>query len=263
MLLFGIDKVAPWYFFSDIVADINPWTLHVTKVSGGILCKVDQYDDPRAAVDPDAAIAAVPATLLGHILPGILVCTLNLTFTEVSSSTFKNVVVSTFVASPIIVSNLTKAIFTGIKRLRRAQITSPLLVEEPKTAHEELPYSSASMVKDVYAAIFAIQASQHLISIAQYLWSLNKYERFKLIQAMERKSILNSPLSVFKLSTITFGLYTVWDLRTKGYITTREAIWAAVTFGLGHGCVGIGADYTGLWWWRECVLERAGHYSRA
>lgn len=47
------------------------------------------------------------------------------------------------------------------------------------------------------------------------------------------------------------GLFTVWDLRCKGLVTTQEAIRGALLFVVAQPLTGPGAAITALWWWRE------------
>lgn len=251
MQCLGIDIVAPCEFLLSIVSA--------------------RSNGPPSPIDPDAAIAALPATLLGHVLPCLLMSTLHITATDVSRSrwNFKAHVCRAVFVSPMIVSSLTMAIFAGIKWLRRRHLLSPVPAEVGGSAQDDSSSSSGSAVKTAYAAMFTVQVSQHIFEScrlalsARQMWG--SYCHVVLDQWKQNTPwgpIQNSPHFVLACSTIIFCLHTVWDLRRMGYITTREAGWAVLTFGLGLRTVGIGADYAGLWYWREGVLERAGHYSR-
>lgn len=69
-------------------------------------------------------------------------------------------------------------------------------------------------------------------------------------------SLLSRPLAVYELATLTFSLFTVWDLWRREVVTSREARLAALGCLVGPVLVGPGALSAGLWYWRECIVAR-------
>ncbi|XPS80795.1 hypothetical protein M3J07_012766 [Ascochyta lentis] len=57
------------------------------------------------------------------------------------------------------------------------------------------------------------------------------------------------------LSGVSYGIYTIYELRRRGLITSKRAVWGVVGFISAQGVVGPGSGLVGLWWWREEVLS--------
>ncbi|PSN72628.1 FAD/NAD(P)-binding domain-containing protein [Corynespora cassiicola Philippines] len=53
------------------------------------------------------------------------------------------------------------------------------------------------------------------------------------------------------IATVLYGAYSVFDLRQKGRVTSKEAIFATLAFLGSQVLIGPGAAFVGLWWWRE------------
>lgn len=53
---------------------------------------------------------------------------------------------------------------------------------------------------------------------------------------------------------LIFLLYTVWDIRRWGYISTATALRVALAVIVGQVFVGPPATYAGAWYWRESVI---------
>lgn len=173
-----------------------------------------------------------------------------------------------------------------MRHLRDGASSASMPVKQPEAVQDE-ESGTLLVLQGTYTFTFTFQICQHLDNSKRLLSStwealapFSLGDRILLVKQSIRNSswwsgawwankpgqvewgsALQSSLTTFKYSTFVFGLYTVWDLRTRGYITNREARWAALTYTLGFGLVGAGADYTGLWYWRECVLHRTSHHS--
>lgn len=255
--VFGIATVAPIYY----------------------ACSLFTGDVPSAdkKVDPLAAMAVLPATIIGHVLPSILMSTLPLTATEVSRShfTLQSIVCYAFYLSPITVSVLTRGISAGVRWLRRKwHSTSAPVKERTKEQYVQagldLPALQAS-----YSMMLVLQAGQQLPGVIEALRIL--YDVLEPFSWPDRLALLimnarpgsishilgteqepsfsiGSSLTLFISSTMAFLLYNVWDLRRRGYITNREAVKTAL--GLSAAPIAPGAAYAGMWLWRENVLCR-------
>lgn len=265
--MFGIASVAPIYYISSACT---------ASVSAS-----------AARVDPEVAGAILPATIIGHVLPGFLMSTLPMTATEVSRSPFtlQSIVCHLFYFSPITVSCLTKGISMAIKWLRRKSNSNTKSVGKetpPETSHymhdADNFKSDSSVLKTAYATAIGLQALYHIFDLTrsmQGVWDvLGQFpaeERFFVVteaakMTMQEQSLgswgFSQPLTIYKLATFFFGMYTVWDLRRRGYTTNRETKWAALSFWAGSQLCGVGAGYAGLWYWRESVLERLRHSAK-
>lgn len=261
--LFGIERVVPIYYTYSIFS----------RDAAGTDREVDSH----------AAVAVFPATVVGHVLPSILMSILPLTATEVSRSyfTLQSIVCYAFYFSPITVSFLTKGTSAIVKWLRHK--SNPFSTPVDDTANVEDAHAQASSdlpdLKLAYSMLFAFQSVQHLSGIAELVQSI--FEALKPFSWADRKALLeagiyssihaaenpgavfsSSPMTLFTLSTFAFLLHTVWDLRTRGYITNRELSKAVLSLSVANALLGSGAAYAGVWYWRENVLYRATQRSR-
>lgn len=270
MQVFGVERVAPIYCLFSMHPELGDVT------TGD--CESQQR------VDPDVASAVLPATILGHLLPAALLGVLPMTATEVSRSPFtlQSVVCHLFYLSPLTVAALTMAGARAIKWLR-ARRSAPArerhIDDGGEAPRRGLPEGKRACetpaLKTAYAVAFGLQALKHLSTatwvVRSYHGALSRLPGLSLVTgALERLLLGNGPrdgaaaaavvsvepLVAYRVATAVFGLYTVWDLRRRGYATTGEAARVAVTFyGLQDTC-GAGAAYAGLWYWRESVLGR-------
>lgn len=259
--VFGIERVAPVYYAYSIFA----------RDATGVGRKVDPY----------AAMAVFPATVAGHVLPSILMTTLPLTATEVSRSycSLQSIVCYAFYFSPITISLLTKGASTGIEWLKRkCNATSPAPVNETPKRRDAQLSSDLLALRFAYSMMFSFQSVWHLYGAAEVMRPLFEAltpfswaDRLALLKAgigpvmsenTQGASFDSSPLALFTLSTLAFLLYTLWDLRRRGYITNREAGNTFLGLSAGSALVGSGAAYAGVWCWRERVLHRVTHRSK-
>ncbi|KAM0229786.1 hypothetical protein ACHAP5_011543 [Fusarium lateritium] len=67
---------------------------------------------------------------------------------------------------------------------------------------------------------------------------------------------LDTPESIFTLSMWCSNVYTIWNMRRLGYITTKETLLAVFCYAAGYFAVGPGAAWIGVWCWRENAFAR-------
>lgn len=260
--IFGIARVAPIYY---------AYSLFARDATGA-----------GRKVDPLASMAVFPATIIGHVLPSILMDTLPLTATEVSRSyfTLQSIVCYAFYLSPITVSVLTTGFSAVVKWLRRKWKTKSAPVKEATNVQAAQTGFDLPILKTAYSMMLAVQTFQHLSGVVEPLHMMYETmapfswpDRFTLLMNARPSSIsylfgmeqgpsfsIARSLTLFTFSTAAFLLYTVWDLRRRGYITNREAVKAVL--GLSAAPIAPGAAYVGLWLWREKILYRVSHHSR-
>lgn len=249
MQVFGIEKVAPVY------------------------CLISMYYGPgdlgrdNKRIDPDVARAVLPATLMGYVLPAALMSVLPLTATEVSRSNFtlQSATCHLFYLSPITISALTVGISKAYKwfRGKRNAKTRPVDDPKPGSGRQNHHKSEVAALKTAYHVVFGLQTSATLaiaLPLCYKLYNIVRRlppsERTKVRDQIIRGMTRFNPRVSFRLTTLSYGLYTIWDMRRLGYTTTRKAIWAAVAFvGVGELC-GAGAGYASLWHWREGVRNK-------
>lgn len=245
-------------------------------------CSLFSVDATGASrtVDPLTATASFPATIIGHVIPSILISTLPLTATEVSRShfTLQSVVCYAFYFSPITVSLLTKGIAVGVKWLRRKWVSSSTPAKETTNAQDAQISPDLPALKKSFSMMLAFQSFQHLYFAAEALRVLLKalapfslYDQIALLvnarsdfasSFLEAEQgpaqAIGASLTLFMSSTLVYLLYKVWDLRRRGYITNGEAVKACV--GLSAATpIAPGAVYIGFWSWRESMLSSVDH----
>lgn len=257
----GLDRTAPLYFLDGVLA-----------------IRDDKPATSSRKIDPDVARAVLPATVVGHVVPSLLMGVLPMTFTDVSRSAFspQSIVCHAFLYSPLTVPVLTYGL-VAVKRWSRARANPRAPAGLRKAPHEvDESYAvggklNTSVLREAYSDLFFVQAAGHVVavaSLAAQAWTLwGKLAEMApgataLTKARAVLGWLLEPmgftrfqlLSLSAAATATLGLYTVWDLRRRGYTTSREAKRAAAGFVVGNVLVGPGASYAGLWMWREGVL---------
>lgn len=216
----------------------------------------------------EVAEAVLPATILGYVLPATLVILVPLTATGVSQSYFniQTSVVYAFYLAPITVPALTTVLSKMMRYIRRRAGPRRRDKAAPEARQSPEVRDSSDVLRSLklaYAVSFAIQAAEHLYTIARGVIQTPGGQG-SLSSAMG--SLLTysavpgqrySSLSLYAGATLGFGLYTVWDLRRRGLVTNTETRRSAIGVLAGQVLFGPGATYAGLWWWREGVLARS------
>lgn len=248
--LSGIERVAPLYYIFTMAT----------------------WDSVRPAEDrvmsPKTAKAVLPATLLGYVLPAALVSLVPLTASGVSRSYFniQSSVIYAFMSTPMIVPFLTQLIPIVTQYVQcKADLSErrdKAMPKETKSYQGHDSIDTLHSLRSAYAVTFAIQAAQHLYTIARKVIQAPRGQRSVVAavgslltcQAIPRHKY--SSIALYSAATLGFGLFTVWELRRRGMVSDRDAKRGAVGVLAGQVLFGPGATYAGLWWWREGVLAR-------
>lgn len=217
---------------------------------------------------PEVAQAVLPATLVGYVLPAALISLVPLTATGVSRSTFnvQSSIIFAFLSAPVTVSLLTMLVSRVMQFAHRKVDPSSEAGEakdKPSKPPENRSSSDATFsLTKACAVTFAIQAAQHLYTVTCNViktpkgrWPLATVFAGLLTHATVPGEKY-STLALYAGATLSFCLYTVWDLRRRGMVTTTDTRRAAIGIMAGQVLFGPGATYAGLWWWREIVLAK-------
>lgn len=232
----GICKIAPLYaLLSAFQSDQNP------------------VDRP---VRIDVVRSLVPALVLGFIVPTILMIA-----PTPNESRWQDWIQ----VSPPLFSALTAAFSFVLGRRRRR-----LKGDEQSDRHPEW-YSTddVPILKSTYHLAFAAQATVHLATLAytcfdpdlspsKVFWRLpNPFKREWNLTTLSEMVfvILKYDLVLTVAAIASHNLYSVWELRRQGYISTSRAMKAALAVVLGQVFLGSGATWAGLWSWREDVIS--------
>ena len=124
------------------------------------------------------------------------------------------------------------------------------------------------LLKFAYRLAFGFQATGHLASLyyiffhpdqllSKALWaspSLFKRDWSLATLSANGLGILKHDAVLTVVAIAAHNLYSVWELRCQGYISTLRAMKAASAVVLGQLVFGSGATWAGLWSWREDVI---------
>lgn len=274
----GLDQVAPLYFLDGVLPSLRG------QLSG--LGSDDDRTGPSSSsrkVDPDVVRAVLPATLAGHVVPALLmgyVLGPTMTFTNVARSPYspQSIACHAFLWSPLTVPVLAYGL-AAVRRWSRERANLRAPSGARKARHEmDESYTiggkpDISALRAAYTDLVSIQAAGHVVAVASLaaqawaLWGQLTEMAPDATALTKAKAVLNwvlEPMSFTRPELLalsaaamaTFGLYTAWDLRRRGYTTSREAKRAAAGFVVGQVLIGPGASYAGLWRWREGVLAQ-------
>lgn len=217
---------------------------------------------------PEMAMYILSTTLLDYAIPAALVSSIPLTATGVSRSilNFQNAAVFAFALAPAFLPWsaafrpwLKRYVERKSGRSARADKSAPNATDSYQSRDSLKVFCSLRLS---YAVIFAVQASQHLYTIARNVirmprgqWSLITAAGSLLANPIVPRNKYSS-IALFAGATLGFGLYTVWELRRRGMASNTDATRSAAGVLAGQVLFGPGATYAGLWWWREGVLAR-------
>lgn len=125
------------------------------------------------------------------------------------------------------------------------------------------------LLKFAYRLAFAVQATAHLATLSSTVFYPGS-SPFKLFRSLPTSfqgqgtwatlSVKgpaidwNHDLGLVVAAIAAHSLYTVWELRRQGYVSTFSAVKAASAVVLGQLVLGSSATWVGLWAWREDVI---------
>ncbi|ROV90649.1 hypothetical protein VMCG_10031 [Cytospora schulzeri] len=215
----GIEKIAPTYYLFAIAAGDTSTV------------------NPKIA--PEVADVVLPATILAYVIPGTLMALIPLTATEVSRSSFtlQSLVTYAFFLAPVAVPLLTTAVSKAMRwfsrrggpRITKTDDETKGLVENCNETGYYYQPTQTPVLMTAYAVSFAIQAAEHIHTLAR-AFIVSSGGELPLTTAMVNIFLkptvpgqMFSSISLYAGATLGFGLYTVWDLRRRGYTTDREA----------------------------------------
>lgn len=206
----------------------------------------------------------LPAVCLGYVLPTILM------FIPFRDHAIQDRFTAFWQPSPLWAGILSVLFATVLGAYEKRRLTGKT---EFGAAVEKIMdwYTKREVpaLKNTYAFLFATSALVH-VSVVLYAWlegGLPALWRLfgdvpsifvgtaGLTDPAEGVfTMLKYDLIFSALPMLMFLLYTVWDIRSLGYITTATARNVAAAVLVGEVLVGPAATYAGLWYWRESVF---------
>ncbi|KAI9172673.1 FAD-dependent monooxygenase adrH [Paramyrothecium foliicola] len=251
MQLNGIGRIAPLY---------------------AILSAFSSADSPAArAVPLEFARSLIPAVTLGFLIPTVMSLLPNPNIGAL------NAWHGLWQFAPPFFNVLSNIISRTLRRYESIQPNKPSEKHQsPENTRSAERYRTDDipLLKTVYTFAFAVQATAHITSIA-YAWHHPDVSLASTFFELPNpfRTEWNLPTLYDKLATflkydmilavaaiVGSNLYSVWNLRSLGYIKTGEAVRAAVGIIVGQFAVGSGATWAGLWYWREEKLASSASF---
>ncbi|KAF4997653.1 hypothetical protein FGRMN_3685 [Fusarium graminum] len=205
------------------------------------------FDSPTGRyVRPDVVVSILASLTATFVLPNIVS----------DPSTQPWVTVSNF--APVMTSVMTLGIAYGLQYWRNKGLTS---TEKSDTAFERYTTQDLGLLRFAYGCTGLIQAALHvyqtLSTFANQDSGLPMLTKLRELSSVQSNMLeLNSPKSILGLSSWCSNVYSIWNLRRLGLVTTREAISAGLCLTVGQCVVGSGAAWMGVWYWRESVFAK-------
>lgn len=218
----------------------------------------------------------LPAICVGYILPTVFM------FLPFQDDFLWEQVMAFWQPTPLLVAILTVLFAACLElhdqRSRRRQAAAEGKSDFDVIADKAMDWYNkrdVNALKTIYAFVFASSALVHVsvvlhawmntsksvLSVFAYLFGLDSSMPSPFVSDWGIDDPAEIALILFKndmlfssLPLLIFLLYTVWAIRSNGYITTQTAQKVAVAVLVGQVVVGPPATYAGLWYWRETVL---------
>jgi hypothetical protein len=235
------------------------WIAHVYFLFA-VFTGTNRIAEKRVSVYDSEAI--LPAICIGYMLPTILM------LLPFSNLTTRNHLGAIWQITPLFCAALTISISTCL----RLSDTEPLAGRTYTEGHIDkisrwYNKRDVDALKLMYAFVFASSAIVH-IAVVLYTWiesGVSLWSWFtdlpnpfasewgildpaEMTHVFFRYDILFSSLPI-----LIFLLYTTWDMRRLGYITTATTKGAVLALVIGQVTVGPAATYAAVWYWRETV----------
>lgn len=229
--LLGIGRIAPIYFLLSLYTTATPI---LSRPSG-------------RPVPTPVAKALLPATIIGFVIPTVAM------FLPLDDMALRQSTIALWQPFPIYVAILTWTIAGGIEKAQGKQWTIFDMYDQKDVA----PLQAG------YAFVFCTTAVMHMMTlfyvmatpsaaVGQIFWNVAS-------SITEPYTALNlfwkNDMVLYFASVIVWCLYSVFELRRLGYITTQQALKAGLVVMAGQVVVGPAAVYAGLWHWREGVIS--------
>ncbi|KAH8898447.1 FAD binding domain-containing protein [Thozetella sp. PMI_491] len=237
----GIGKIAPLYYLVTLYTSSNP---HYSRTSG-------------RPVPLSISQALLPALALSFILPSV-----SMMLPHAMPSSWQNAIAA-WQFAPILVSPLT-SLFAAIYRRREPEQPDP---------RELTPYENKDLphLLSTYSIVFFASALAHVCLVA-FVYTTPAQSLARVFFDVPspfgtwNSSTLGAQEAIFTWfkwdmllyvgALLVWCMYTVYELRRMGYITTVSAKTSALAVFGSSVLLGPGATYVGVWYWRENAIAK-------
>ncbi|KAL2882282.1 hypothetical protein SGCOL_002551 [Colletotrichum sp. CLE4] len=195
------------------------------------------------------AKAILPLAIVGYAIPTILACL------PIQNRQFRHAVGLVASAAPVFSAALVNGIASVIQKLK--DVTSSIKADKEVKGKDKEEFIDMYRKKDVvplktaYAFAAGVCATIHVASA--------------MFQALATTSSGSLPdgiptsTGLFGLASAALSLYSAWDLRSEGFVTTKQALLGSLGSIISGIAVGPGAALAGFYYWRESMLDSFGN----
>ncbi|KAI1124393.1 FAD/NAD(P)-binding domain-containing protein [Nemania abortiva] len=218
---------------------------------------VSALHSPQTTIDRSVPIevakSLIPALGLGFILPAAWL---------LSSASGTNTWQAWLQVLPLFFYALV-SLFRAVLAVWQRQNST----EDPERHAEWYSIEDVPFLNTTYGIVFVAQALVHLnmiasvssgtgLSVVDALWGMlfSKSTWDLAVASKQAGYVLRSELLLTATGVICHSLYSVWELRRQGYITTLAALKAVPAIFLGELIIGSGATWLAVYRWREDVI---------
>lgn len=231
----GAGKILPLYFLVSLYTSSNKV---YTRTTG-------------RPIPVAVAKALVPALCLGAVLPTVAM------FMPHADPLAHQNAIAFWQPLPVYVAFLTWSFSRLISMVRKSDKAETSPFDWELFEQKDLAPLYAG-----YTFVFAVTAVSHAYALLYSSSnSLNLWETFFSLPAMRDVGLTGDIFGFFKYDMVlamaailVWSLYSVFELRRLGYVTTVQAVRAGLAVLAGQVVVGPGATYAGLWAWRENAI---------
>lgn len=213
-----------------------------------------------AAPGQDAPVATLLGVAGGFVLPSVLI------FTPFASFDLRQKLTALWQPSPVYVGILTAGILQYTRKIRTAGGTDSLTMPKDKQKQKQRQQEKRRRLISVYKLGLVATTLRHWFAVYNILrdpkLSLSKVFLPSIAPKIDQSNgILNFmqwDMGLYVASAAVHGLQSILEFRTRGYVTTGQAVSVAFSYSLGHAVVGPAAAQIGLSIWKEKLLLNMG-----
>jgi phosphate/sulfate permease len=207
----------------------------------------------------DVPVAAFLGVTGGFVVPTILM------FTPFASFDLRQMFIAFWQPSPVYVGLLAASILRYTRKATSTGEISSITSPNDKQKRKRRQQERRQRLISIYNLCFAATTLGHCFAVYNVLkdpkLSLSKVFLPSITPTEQGNSILNFmqwDMGLYVASAAVHGLQSILEFRTRGYVTTTQAVSAALSYSLGHAVVGPAAAQIGLSTWKEKLLLDIG-----
>ncbi|TDZ68370.1 FAD-dependent monooxygenase andE [Colletotrichum trifolii] len=203
---------------------------------------------PARHVPTNTAKSILPAVLLGYGVPTILASL------PIQNPVFRQVVTVASNLSPLIAAGLSKVFPPAIQAVKNlVNPPEPGVVipdEEKETFHDMYNKTDVAPLKRTYAFAAGVCAATHIATAL--------YTAFETPGRAGGLLFSGSSSALFGLASVALSTYLTYDMRYRGFLTTKQTVAAGVANVVSNVLLGPGAAFSGFYYFREHVVSSLG-----